>query len=78
MRTESGHHAGLSVTVVLIGVALVVAGVQADSVFGQAGGTAVVDVCEPTARAVDFNADARSTSRILSGWLSTGEMLMPD
>ena len=58
MRIESSRHSGLGIAVVLIGVALVVLGVQSDFVFGQSGGSAVTDVCEPTARDVDFNADA--------------------
>ncbi len=58
MRTKSGRCAGLGVVAALIGVALVVVGVQADFVFGQSGGTTVADVCEPTARDVDFNGDA--------------------
>jgi L-ascorbate metabolism protein UlaG (beta-lactamase superfamily) len=53
---KSCHYVGLKVAAVLIGAVL---GVQADFVFGQSGGTTVTDVCEPTARDVDFNADAR-------------------
>jgi len=58
MRMKSGHCTGLGVVVALIGAVLAVVGIQADFVFGQAGGTTVVDVCEPTARDVDFNGDA--------------------
>ncbi len=57
MGTKSGHYAGLSAAAALLGAVLVLGGIQADLVFGQASGTAVTDVCEPTARDVDFNAD---------------------
>ena len=57
MGMESGDYARLSAAVALLGIALVSRSVQGDLAFGQAGGTAVTDVCEPTARDVDFNAD---------------------
>ena len=72
MRTHQVICVGLGVVAALIGVALVALGVQADFVFGQAGGTTVTDACEPTARDVDFNADAevnfRDFARLAQHW----------
>ena len=72
---KSRHYVGLKVAAVLIGAVLGVLGMQADFVFGQSGGTPVTDVCEPTARDVDFNADARINfqdfARLARHWRDT-------
>jgi L-ascorbate metabolism protein UlaG (beta-lactamase superfamily) len=61
MRTKSSRCTGLAVAAALIGAVLVVlGGVRAECVFGQSGGAAVADACEPTVvPAVDFNLDER-------------------
>jgi len=64
MRAKSSRCAGPAAVAALIGIVLVVlGGVQADSLFGQSGGAAVVDACEPNACEVDFYRDERINFR---------------
>jgi L-ascorbate metabolism protein UlaG (beta-lactamase superfamily) len=76
MGTKSRRDGGLVVAAALVGAVLVFGGVQADSVFGQAGGLAVADVCEPAAPDVDFNGDQRidfqDFARLAEHWRGTG------
>ncbi|MBN1509713.1 MAG: MBL fold metallo-hydrolase [Sedimentisphaerales bacterium] len=60
MGIEPGRTAARSgVVAAFVGIALLVlGGVWTDFVFGQAGGSTVTDPYEPTARDVDFDADA--------------------
>lgn len=72
MGMKSNRCAGLEVLSVLVGFVLIALVIQADSAFGQAGGTPVVDVCEPAARDVDLDQDAavnfRDFARLAEYW----------